>query len=75
MQARAQVRAGAGSRHFAEALGYVAWLARAGRGLRGRNGIVLLLHPASVTENAEARMVKAAIARQRLGEAFIGERL
>jgi hypothetical protein len=31
-----------------------------------------LVHPASMADNAEARMVVVAMNRQRLGEAFMG---
>jgi hypothetical protein len=37
--------------------------------------VVLLVHPASMTDKAEARIAKAAIAGPRLGEAFMGEPL
>ena len=34
--------------------------------------LLLLLHPARTAENTAARIVNVAIARRRLGEAFIG---
>lgn len=34
--------------------------------------LVLLVHPASANDSAEARIVNVAMARQRLGESFIG---